>query len=228
MKAKQLEFSLHLPSRPLLLEVDPEFDLFRRLHRDELPSSLGQLFAAQDVLFVLPSSAADELRDGYRKLAISWAGDSKNLVWDHSIEQLPVDRSVWLLGWENRFRPLGGVSRPESELRFDHESTSIMGERLKRGKHSVVVVSRSPDSLEQKIGWIGCDNPKAMIGLGYKLPHYSKYSYLAFSGDAPTNILKGQWPVHNSPLKRTLAPEGNSVTSVLPPRPPLAYMDVGT
>ncbi|MCP4043922.1 MAG: M1 family metallopeptidase, partial [Gammaproteobacteria bacterium] len=41
MKAKQLEFSLHLPSRPLLLEVDPEFDLFRRLHRDELPSSLG-------------------------------------------------------------------------------------------------------------------------------------------------------------------------------------------
>ena len=49
-------------------------------------------------------------------------------------------------------------------------------------------------------GFIGCDNPNAMAGLARKLPHYGKYSYLGFKGDAPSNVLKGQWPVLNSPM----------------------------
>jgi hypothetical protein len=36
--------------------------------------------------------------------------------------------------------------------------------------------------------------------LGRKLPHYNKYSYLGFTGDEPTNVFKGQWPVVNSPM----------------------------
>jgi acetylornithine deacetylase/succinyl-diaminopimelate desuccinylase-like protein len=39
-----------------------------------------------------------------------------------------------------------------------------------------------------------------MPGLGRKLPHYNKYSYLGFTGDEPTNVFKGQWPVVNSPM----------------------------
>jgi hypothetical protein len=32
------------------------------------------------------------------------------------------------------------------------------------------------------------------------LPHYGKYSYLGFEGDEPTNVVKGQWPIVNSPM----------------------------
>ena len=48
--------------------------------------------------------------------------------------------------------------------------------------------------------WLGCDNPAAFPGLARKLPHYGSYSYLAFSGDAPTNTLKGQWRVRGFAL----------------------------
>jgi len=34
-----------------------------------------------------------------------------------------------------------------------------------------------------------------------KLPHYGKYSYLAFAGDEPTNVLKGEWAATDSPLR---------------------------
>jgi hypothetical protein len=32
------------------------------------------------------------------------------------------------------------------------------------------------------------------------LPHYGKYSYLGFTDDEPINVVKGQWPVANSPM----------------------------
>ena len=37
MAEKHLEFTLHLPAQPWRVDVDPEFDLFRRLHREEIP-----------------------------------------------------------------------------------------------------------------------------------------------------------------------------------------------
>ena len=76
---------------------------------------------------------------------------------------------------------------------------------------------------------MGCDNPAAFPGLARKLPHYGSYSYLAFSGNAPTNMLKGQWGVVDSPLymqvsqsDHAMAPAGSIV---LPPRTALITAD---
>ena len=59
--------------------------------------------------------------------------------------------------------------------------------------------------------WLGCDNPAAFPGLTRKLPHYGSYSYLAFRGDAPTNTLKGQWQVVDSPLNRIVSQADHAV-----------------
>ncbi|MDH5257481.1 MAG: M20/M25/M40 family metallo-hydrolase, partial [Gammaproteobacteria bacterium] len=56
-------------------------------------------------------------------------------------------------------------------------------------------------------------------GLGRKLPHYGKYSYLGFEGEAPDNFAKGQWPIINSPLSAQLTEK--PVIAVLPKREPL-------
>jgi hypothetical protein len=69
---KRTRIELRLPARPLLLEVDPEFDLFRRLHRDEIPPAISQAMGAAQVLIVLPADAPQALRDAYRSLAKSW------------------------------------------------------------------------------------------------------------------------------------------------------------
>jgi hypothetical protein len=49
---------------------------------------------------------------------------------------------------------------------------------------------------------IAADLAAALPGLGRKIPHYHKYSYLAFEGDEPQNRLKGRWPVTDSPMSR--------------------------
>ena len=81
---------------------------------------------------------------------------------------------------------------------------AVIGDRtLRRGQQTVVLTARHPSS----------DNPAAFPGLARKLPHYGSYSYLAFDGDAPTNTLKGQWQVMDSPLNTLIAQADHAVSS---------------
>jgi len=61
-----------------------------------------------------------------------------------------------------------------------------------------------------------------------KLPHYGKYSYLAFAGDEPANVVKGEWTASDSPLLVDLRPAGQRTGAVtlgeLPKRAALAEM----
>ncbi len=70
------------------------------------------------------------------------------------------------------------------------------------------MVVRHPASAERAIGWLTVDPAllAALPGLGRKLPHYGKYSYLGFEGAEPTNKVKGQWAASDSPLRVDLRP----------------------
>ncbi|WP_303909356.1 hypothetical protein, partial [Thiohalomonas denitrificans] len=57
-------------------------------------------------------------------------------------------------------------------------------------------------------------------GLARKVPHYGKYGYLVFTGDAPDNQVKRQWPANSSPLVRRF--DGADGGCEVPPRKPLA------
>ena len=54
------------------IEVDPEFDVFRRLHRNEIPPAVSQIMGAERVLIVLPAAAPAPLQAAYRALAEAW------------------------------------------------------------------------------------------------------------------------------------------------------------
>jgi len=67
------------------------------------------------------------------------------------------------------------------------------------------VALRHPGNTDLAMAWLTVHDMRAVDGLARKLPHYGKYSYLAFSGTEPTNSLKGQWPTVGSPLSADLA-----------------------
>lgn len=209
MKDKVLEIELEFSAKPLRLDVDPEFDVFRRLARNELPPALTQVYGADKVLILLPSKEKS-LIDSYTGLAESLSksySDEVEIKMDNQIQELPMGKTVWILGWENRF-----LSRFSSELKsygvsIDNMEAVIDAKRFSRNEHSLALTTRHPDNSELGRAWIGIDNPQAISGFVRKLPHYHKYSYLAFEGDGPTNILKGKWPVLNSPMTIFLSPE---------------------
>ena len=200
---KQQTLSLTLPARPVQLDIDPQFDVFRRLHRNEIPPAVSQAMGAEQVLVVLADNTPAELKQAYRALALQWQQEKPGhveVVVDSEVKTLPDDRTVWLFGWHNRFRPQLNAALQAYDFAASGDKVRIAGTTLTPQTHSLAVLGRQPQSPDQALGWLAADSAAALPGLGRKLPHYGRYSYLGFSGTAPDNVLKGQWPVVNSPL----------------------------
>ena len=232
MEGKRLEWKTRLPSRPLRIDVDPEFDLFRKLDREEIPPALTQAFGANKVLILLPGASPDEtIRRSYRELARSWSRsgpDKVDVKLDTDVEKLPSDRAVALFGWDNRFRDEIASALSAYDVKIDRNGAKIGDTNLERNKHSLVFTARHPRNKDMALTWVAADIPRAVPGLGRKLPHYHKYSYLAFKGEEPVNFLKGRWPVLDSPMTIFIPGESGSVSRVemgeLAPREPLATL----
>ena len=242
MKSNRRTFTVSFPARPLRLDVDPEFDLFRRLDRSEIPPALSLAFGAEKGLVVLPSAEETELLEGYRRLAETWKQTQPmeiEIKRDSEITTLPSDRAVWLFGWNNRFKmtmigaladyhlEIGGV-QPKEGAGLREDRLKVNDVTLPLQNHSLVFTVRHPANPDRSLTWITTDRPAALPGLARKLPHYGPYSYLAFEGDEPANVVKGQWPVLDSPMTRFLPDEKGVPAQVdrakLAPRRALALL----
>jgi hypothetical protein len=219
---KVQEFNrIHDGKRPLAVHVDPSFDLFRILDPREIPPSIGQIFGDPEILAVLPDAAPEEEVAAYEELFQGWQSESHviEIVSDGDLESLPSDRSVWIIGRDNRFA--GSVTESTDGVTLDEETLTVADESVTLADHSMVVVRRHPDAPEKAVGWLVVEPRAAFPGVGRKLPHYGKYSYLAFEGDEPTNVVKGQWDTTDSPLLVDLRPQEERSQ----PLPPLELGD---
>jgi len=233
MEKRRLELKLHLPARPLRLDVDPEFDLFRRLDRDEIPPALTQTFGAKKMLILLPSSSGKSLLQAYRELSKSLAHsgpDEVEVRLDTEVKLLPADRAVILLGWQNHFLSEIASALSEYDVAIKQNELSIGSKKIRRENHTVVLTARHPKNKDFSLTWVAADLPEALPGLGRKLPHYHKYSYLGFQGPEPTNIAKGRWPALDTPMTTFVARENGTTQRVerakLTRRAPLASLPV--
>ncbi len=229
MKERKQELRIPVPAHPMRLDIDPEFDLFRRLDREEIPPAISQALGAKNMLIILPSNADKRLLEAYRSFAevLGRSGpDEVEIKLDSRIKTLPLDRSITLIGWENRFlkEMLSTVS--VYGVASTNQSILINQTSVARKDHSFVLSARVPGNSKMGMLFIASDYPEALPGLGRKLPHYHKYSYLAFEGNEPANVAKGRWPVLNSPLTAFLPDrEGDMIAAPmakLEPRVPLA------
>ncbi|MGH9870263.1 MAG: M20/M25/M40 family metallo-hydrolase [Candidatus Polarisedimenticolia bacterium] len=226
MDAAEAPFSVKTTSPPLALHVDPSFDLFRRLDPKEAPPSIGQIFGEPAILAVLPSDAPEAERTAYRSLIEGWRSDSHapEIRTDAEVTSLPSGKAVWMLGRANRLAR--ALKLPAGEASLDERDLRAHGETMPRAGHSTVLVARHPSNPAKAIGWIVADPVEAVPGLGRKLPHYGRYSYLGFEGNEPTNVMKGEWAASDSPMRVDLRPAAERSTALAglkqPQRAPLA------
>ena len=173
MDGLEQPFALETRSEPLTLCVDPDFDLFRKLDPRETPPSIGQIFGEPRILAIVPASAPEAERRAWRALFEGWASASHQVEirTDREVARLPADRAVWVAGRGNRFAAsvLGA-----SGARSSHDSIALDGRAVPLDGHTLVVVSRHPQSAEKAVGLLIVNPTDAFPGLGRKLPHYGK------------------------------------------------------
>ena len=187
--------------------IDPYFDVFRKLEPEETPPTLGDIFGTDQGLIVLPQNSADLVL--WKEVATQWARTGNfEVIEDNDPDvdaKIEATKALWFFGSES--------VRAEEEFETaptipeeDYNAEEVAGIRVHQAQGRVV-------------GWITSPVSEAIPGLGRKLPHYGKYSYLAFKGSEPSNFIKGQWPATGSALSMSLLDTPPSMS--IPERTPL-------
>ncbi|HAM52116.1 MAG TPA: signal protein PDZ [Nitrospiraceae bacterium] len=231
MQGKKIEISVTVPERPLRLDIDPEFDLFRRLDRAEIPPAVTHALGAKKMLVLLPSRAGKELLEAYAAFAgaLSKSGpDEVDIKLDSEVKKFPSGHAVTILGWENLFFEKAVQELTGYGMAFSKQGVTVGESQIARKNHAVVLAGRNPEDKDMAMLFIAADRPQCLPGVAVKLPHYHKYSYLAFEGDESQNVAKGSWPVMNSPMTSFLPLKDNVISHVamgaLAPRKALAAL----
>ncbi|MEN8138146.1 MAG: M1 family aminopeptidase [Bacteroidota bacterium] len=200
MDKKEHIYEFALDKKPLKIEVDPQFNLMRRLNRKEVPSSLSQVFGNTQSTLILPGKSAN--LEAYKAMAETWKktqesqGKNATIVLDSDLEKLPADQAVWVLGFENKF------NTKELQTNYaDYLGTEKI-EQIKSLSTNGSLVYSTPNTanINYSVGFVGANSDEAVAALTRKLLHYGKYGYLGFEGDEANNVLKGSLPALDSPL----------------------------
>jgi len=228
MNKRVQNFKFSFDKKPLVIQVDPKFNVFRKLNHLEIPPALSKIYGSENILVILPSKANKSKLEAYKKLATKWAKNKKikiSIKTDNEIKNLPKEKDIWILGHNNKFKNIivNGISNYNAEILSD--SVRLENTVLKNKTNSFVISVRHPNNPKNVIAWLTLENPNFVMTLARKLMHYGKYSYLAFQGKDVANSAKGSWPSVNSPLFIEL--EKNAKTKAytkLPKRRALAYL----
>ena len=219
-----------LPARPLRVDVDPGFDLFRRLDRDEIPPAYEPGLRRRDGPGAAAVGRAAGARRGLprprrraRALRPRRGRDPRGPARSPSCPA--TARSSCSAGRTGSCRAraaaVAGGRRGSGRREVRLERVA-----LPRAGHAFVITARHPETPSSALLWAALDDPAAAAGLGRKLPHYNKYSYLAFEGAEPANVAKGRWPATDSPLTPRPAADGAASAAAWPDpgRAPLAAL----
>lgn len=180
------------------VQVDPYFDVFRTLDREETPPSVGELFGASDINFILPETD----RERWLELASNFGNAiDADFLMAEDLDRLPVDRPAWILGRDNPWAQTVVEAAEIYGVRMTDKGLKIAGEEIEFVERSTLILGRHPENPEIAIGWLQIDNMEALPGIIEKLPHYGRYSYLSFTGVEPTIEFRGEWESNNTPLQ---------------------------
>ncbi|MBN2175279.1 MAG: hypothetical protein JW731_14185 [Bacteroidales bacterium] len=224
MGEKKQECNFTLKQRPVRLEVDPQFDIFRKLDKAEVPPALSQVFGSADAIMILP--AESPYLGDYKTLADTWKssqetqGKTLKVVLDSDVQSLPNDKSVWVMGYENKFAHLIDITK-DYATSLSKDDLDKIAEMEETG--SLVYAMPNPENNVFSLGFVATKVKEAVPGLTRLLTHYGKYSYLGFEGDRPNNVLKGTFPALHSPLHMNILYDGEifATNGKLEPEPPL-------
>jgi hypothetical protein len=205
------------------VDVDPSFDVMRRLDPLEVPPALSTLFGTEGPLFVISASPPEHERAAWTEMAVAWAKPHEpRVVMDSDLETLP-EETAWILGRDNRWTGAIVDQVAAQGVEVAGDEIRLVDQTLPSAGHSLVLVARSSGDPAAALGLVTADPVDAIPGLARKLPHYNRYSFLGFKGDEPTNVAKGMWQPLSSPLVRNLT-DDEMPALVLPARPPLAEL----
>ncbi|HEX9192025.1 MAG TPA: hypothetical protein VF847_08005 [Candidatus Deferrimicrobiaceae bacterium] len=189
-------FSISSGDAPVALLLDPDVHLFRRLEPSEIPPTVNGIRGAGNLAVVVANGIPRETAEAARILLAAMGLGRLPLVRE---EEAPPDslagRDVLYLGVPEGYGYLPGPL--PAGLSLSPGGFTLNGTPYSAPGDALFAVVPHPSSPGRVAAVFLPLSPGAASAAGRKIPHYGKYSYLAFSEG--TNREKGTWTPAASP-----------------------------
>ena len=186
-------FEIDSAKRPKRVVFDPENNLFRRLDPVELPPTVNSLRGARDVLVAIGKNADPRARAAGEYLASALGLKEYTIREYNAGEAVDVGgKSVLWIG-----PPLSTGRLPQS-VRLGPSEFMLNNETYDQPGDTFFGMFHHPVDTGHVVGVLLPNSYTGFETVCRKVPHYGKYSYLAFRKGQ--NTAKGTWPIEESPL----------------------------
>jgi hypothetical protein len=197
VSGEETPFTAITRARPERAELDPNANLFRRLHPEEIPASVNSLKGAASVTVVVAERAgrvgAETARMLVRALGVSGRA---RVIGEPELSASALESEALVFVGMPRDRSVLPAVREPVQIRADRFR---VGKRVfQGGRDTFFGVFDRPGENSRIVGLLYPAHPGLGPTVARKSAHYGKYSYLAFRDGE--NVAKGIWPVTGSPL----------------------------
>ncbi len=180
---------------PVRLLVDPEAHVFRRLSPEEIPPTVNGVRGAQPLVAVISRDLSPEIAEASRMLLAALNREEVKVVSEDKLTRKEQAGNLLFLGLP---RDYSAPLLQDGRIRAIDAGYSILGEEVV-GSETALFAAITPGN-DPNVTWAYFipSTAEAARVAARKIPHYGKYSYLAFQQGQ--NQVKGIWEPNNSPL----------------------------
>ena len=196
LSGRQTEFEIPSDKRPRSLTADPEYHLFRRLTIEEMPPTVNTLKSSTSVVLVIANRMGRFGSPMARQFTRAMGVDPIRTV--DETEFSPADAAgndLLFIGLPENQELIRLLPR---DLTLAPKTFQLAGQRFDGSADVLFFVARHPDHSRNVVSLLHPLSPDAADPATVKIPHYGRYSYLAFSEGR--NRAKGTWEVKDSPM----------------------------
>ncbi|MDH4100976.1 MAG: M1 family aminopeptidase [Nitrospirota bacterium] len=183
-----------VPGNPVKVVLDPSYDIFRKLGREEIPPVIGQVLGDSKQLFILPSGGSNESRAAYGEIArqLARAGGVVIKTDTEVVEGEWKEYSIIVFGGPEENRVFAKLARELPKgVSVGQANFTLNGTSYDQPGDFLLLTLRNPDNQDKGAMFMVGLGPGATTSAGRKITHYGKYSYLVFSDGV--NKGKGVW-----------------------------------
>lgn len=189
------DFEIISRTCPRSLTVDPDHHLFRRLSPEEMPATVNTLKGSTSVAMVV----ADRLGQSGEAIALYFSKamglDSVRMILEADVMAAADAINLLFIGLPDQLEALRLFP---DELALSPTAFDAGGQHFNGSEDVLFAVARHPDHSGRTVALLHTRSTEAAIQAALKIPHYGRYSYLAFSDGH--NRIKGTWEVNDSPV----------------------------
>ncbi|WP_302504332.1 M1 family metallopeptidase [Geoalkalibacter halelectricus] len=196
LDGRDTRFTMTVADAPKRLLVDPDAQVFRRLHPAEIPASVNSIRGSERLLAVLAEDLPASTAEAARLILQALRQQDVRLLEEDQVrpEQLR-DHDVLFLGLPRRFAAplLDGTG-----LSVDQQGFAFAGERFDGPQAALFAAVTPQDAPDARWAYFIPNSPESARDAARRIPHYGRDSYLIF--DQGENRARGTWEIQNSPL----------------------------